>query len=195
MDEHLIADALRDLLAGTTDGAFVVVEDPDTGKFMQFAGSSDEPLVLDLPRQAMTTEEVTRAERLFAESDKVNSEDGSFQIEFGRDASTAAKLALRVFHDVYLINDSSKLRIVDEREDAPAEMEDECGQCGRYGPGRRQWMFYPWYYTLLGKPTGREFICFRCLRWMRIYSIAGMSLLAIIFLGVVIASIWVIRML
>ncbi len=48
-------------------GAFVIIEDPSTGKYIQFSGSSEEPLFFDLPQQTLTLEEFEKARNLFSE--------------------------------------------------------------------------------------------------------------------------------
>lgn len=55
MTETLIEDALNKLASGR-EGAYVVLEDSRSGKFVQFAGSRTESLVLDLPVQQLTNE-------------------------------------------------------------------------------------------------------------------------------------------
>jgi len=55
MPEALIENALNKLASGQ-EGAFLIVEDGQPGKFVQFAGSRTESLVLDLPVQQLTNE-------------------------------------------------------------------------------------------------------------------------------------------
>ena len=61
-----VRDALTRLLTRPS-GAFVIIEDPQSGKFVQFAGSKDEPLLLDLPSQTLSPDEMTKAKAVFAE--------------------------------------------------------------------------------------------------------------------------------
>ena len=57
-----------------------------------------------------------------------------------RDVSRASALAVRVFREVFSIQDELQLRVLDEEgaqaSDAPEE--DICERCGEYGAGRRQ---------------------------------------------------------
>ena len=45
------------------EGAFLIVEDSQSGKYVQFVGSRDEPLILDLPLQALSADELTKEGR------------------------------------------------------------------------------------------------------------------------------------
>ena len=61
-----IREALSGLL-GRLQGAFLILEEPDSGKFVQFAGSREEPLMLDLPCQALSEKEAENARVFFEE--------------------------------------------------------------------------------------------------------------------------------
>lgn len=71
--------------------------------------------------------------------------------------------------------------------------ENTCKRCGHRAPGRYRWMFHlDWAPELLiGSPVRREFLCFRCLGIMRIYSIIGMTIFAILIVVIIAATIWV----
>jgi hypothetical protein len=45
--------------------AFVIFEDSASGRFVQFAGSSREPLLLDLPSKGFSPDEAARAKAFF----------------------------------------------------------------------------------------------------------------------------------
>jgi len=65
--------------------------------------------------------------------------------------------------------------------------EDDCDNCGNFGPGREQWMF-----SSVG-PSGKCFFCFRCLARMRLYAIIAFTLLAVVLLAIValiLAALW-----
>ena len=49
------------------EGAFLIVEESESGRFVQFVGSRDESLLLDLPLQTLSPEEMTKARAVFAE--------------------------------------------------------------------------------------------------------------------------------
>src|SRR5262245_54677429 len=61
----LIRDALSSLLVRRNEDAFVIIEDRQSGKFVQFAGSACEMLLLDLPSQPMSEPEFYRAVEFF----------------------------------------------------------------------------------------------------------------------------------
>lgn len=60
-----ITAALTSLLVRRSDDAFVIIEHPETQKFVQFAGSATEQLLLDLPSQTLSETEFYRAVELF----------------------------------------------------------------------------------------------------------------------------------
>lgn len=108
--------ALRRLLERESDDAFVIVEHAPTGKFVQFVGSSTQPLLLDLPLQPLVSVEVRRAAALFEElgvqleswpvldqpEGSVVGTQSGLQVAFERqEVAQAAALALRVFTEVY----------------------------------------------------------------------------------------------
>ena len=115
-----IEETLNRLLA-RGEGAFVVCEDRPSGKFVQFAGSRDEPLVLDLPVQQLSADELERAEIFFRELgvsyeewpvfDQPDGQEvgaqGGFQLELGQDTRRGADLTLRLFTEVFQRSDLS----------------------------------------------------------------------------------------
>ncbi|QDT64742.1 hypothetical protein [Calycomorphotria hydatis] len=60
-----ITAALSSLLVRRSDDAFVIIEHSETQKFVQFAGSATELLVLDLPSQTLSETEFYIAVELF----------------------------------------------------------------------------------------------------------------------------------
>lgn len=120
-----ISTALTVLLNRSGDDAFVIIEEKRTGKFVQFAGSTDQPLLLDLPTQTLSQAEQDRAQELFvslgapglekwAVTDHAGAPAGTqagFQMEFGRDPDAAAVVAMRVFTEVYQFADLVELVI------------------------------------------------------------------------------------
>jgi len=107
-------------------GAHVIVEEPSFGKYIQFSGSTREPLIFDLPRQYLTLDEFDRACHLFAELglpgpetfaifDTVGSSaictQTSFILVVGEDIEQATQLALMVFAAVYGIGDRVALKV------------------------------------------------------------------------------------
>lgn len=109
-----IAEALSSLLVRRNDDAFVIIEHPETQKFVQFAGSATEPLLLDLPSQTLSEEEFYKAVQLFQkmgiigdEHDVLDQPGGqvvgqqfSFNATF-RSVADAAKTVEDIFTTVY----------------------------------------------------------------------------------------------
>ncbi len=122
-----IESALSRLLTRTSDDAFVIFEHEDSGKFVQFAGSASEPLLLDLPRQTLDNAELERATILFRSlgvsleewplldkpGGQVAGTQSGFQVELGQDIEKAADLALRIFSEVFRISIDAPL-VVEE---------------------------------------------------------------------------------
>jgi len=109
--------ALRKLLQRTNEDAFVIIEEPSSHKFVQFAASVRDPLLLDLPMQALSKEEALRAEKLFTSlgaggrqestlydrNGKAVGTQVSYQMFLGQDTEAAATVAMRIFREVYRI--------------------------------------------------------------------------------------------
>jgi hypothetical protein len=116
-NQSWIVDSLSGLLQKRNRDAFVIFEEKSSGKFVQFAGSANEGLLLDLPSQTLAKEEMERAKALFRElgipgpetyemyTDKarktVAGMQTSFQMDFGRDVVRAAQVVLAIFERVY----------------------------------------------------------------------------------------------
>ncbi len=109
-------------------GAYVIIEEPAFGKFVQISGSRNEPLTFDLPCQYLTMAEYDRACELFfayndsrAETFPVQDATGSgtpspqtsFMVHFGRDIEHAAQLVTMVFAAVYNQNRQVSLKILE----------------------------------------------------------------------------------
>ncbi|NJN73624.1 MAG: hypothetical protein HC799_12855 [Limnothrix sp. RL_2_0] len=75
MDNHSkITVALSSLLRRRHEDAFVIIENPETKKFVQFTGSTTEPLMLDLPSQTLSELEFYRAVDFLRTIDVVGTE-------------------------------------------------------------------------------------------------------------------------
>ena len=112
-----VRDSLSALLQRSNQDAFVIFEEKKTGKFVQFAGSRNEDLLLDLPNQALTELEASKAKVVLRDwgasdpqeyvvftdedMDTVAGRQISFQINFGRNVSQAAQACLAIFERVY----------------------------------------------------------------------------------------------
>jgi hypothetical protein len=110
-----ITTALQRLLAQPEDALpFVIVENAETRKFVQFTGSLKRPLLLDLPAQTLSEAEFYRAVTFFRRHGVVGqeyelldapgglpvTEQFSFQLPLGSIAD-AAEVTLSLFDEVY----------------------------------------------------------------------------------------------
>lgn len=107
--EARIADALREVV-NSSGSPFAIIEHEPSGKFVQFAGSAQESLLLDLPFQPLAPDEKSRAQALFSELGGESGEYG-FQLMLDRDPDKAARAALRVLREVYRLPDDAQLSI------------------------------------------------------------------------------------
>ncbi len=125
---EMVREALTRLLT-RPPGAFVIIEEPRSGKFVQFAGSKNEPLLLDLPFQTLSSEEITKAKALFIELGYLGpqtyqvqespggppaGEQTSFNVKFGNNVDKATELAVTVLHRVYGFGEDTKLKLTEE---------------------------------------------------------------------------------
>jgi hypothetical protein len=97
---------------------FVVFEDAESKKFVQFSGSNEEPLVFDLPSQTLNADERIRAEKMFAQMSvkRQPSVDDhyTYNVNYGKDVDRAADLTVRVFREIYKLPEGCKLEIRQE---------------------------------------------------------------------------------
>jgi hypothetical protein len=111
-----ITRALAALLKRRYKNASVVFEERLSGKFVQFLGSREGTMLLDLPRQILDEAETTRAKQLFDDlgvdnpievhlidpkTKQVADKRIAFQMAFGKDVKLAADVAVRIFTQVY----------------------------------------------------------------------------------------------
>lgn len=122
-----ITNALSSLIQRNNENAFVIFEEKTTKKYVQFAGSANEDLLLDLPFQTLSPVEVDNAKLLFEELGKSKPEkyalytdksleiitgvQTSFQINFGRNVEQATKITLAIFERVYGFSSDFQLNI------------------------------------------------------------------------------------
>ncbi len=99
-------------------GAFVIIEDAASQKFVQFVGSIHRPLLLDLPVQALSEAEFYRAvaffkrdgvvgqeyEMLDAPGGRPVSEQFTFQLQL-ESVSAAIEVVHALFLEVYRLSD------------------------------------------------------------------------------------------
>ncbi len=108
-----IRRALCSLLVKPRDDNPWVVIEHDSGKFVQFAGSAGEPLLLDLPWQPMSEAEFYKAAAYFKKHAVAGAEREMFDLEgkptdpqfaFNRSfrsVEAATEVALEIFEEVY----------------------------------------------------------------------------------------------
>jgi len=123
--EVQIQRALRNLLQRGGEDAFVIIEEPESGKFVQFGGAPG--LWLDLPCAALDEEEADRAYKVFnelgveapCEYHASDSKAGmvrhgaSFRLNLGDNVRAATSTALAILRLVYLIPEDTALSIVE----------------------------------------------------------------------------------
>ncbi len=116
-NQSRITDALSSLLQRRNGDAFVIFEEKRSRKFVQFAGSVHDELLLDLPCQTLSPAEIERAKSLFETLGYSGPEtyplytdpsmrtvagiQTTFQMELGHDVEQAAKITLAIFENVY----------------------------------------------------------------------------------------------
>lgn len=123
-------------LLSRPSGAFLIVEDVRSSKFVQFAGSKEEPLLLDLPSQTLSPDEMTKAKVVFSDlgysgpethetrefpGGPPAGEQTSFMVKFERDIDKATALAVAILDLVYGLDENAKLKLTEE-EDCPNKM-------------------------------------------------------------------------
>jgi len=112
-DETRIAEALTRLLKrdSNVEDAFVIIEGDSDSEFVQFLGSTTEPLMLDFPTMSLTEDEKARAKNLFSDIPNSSESEYGFQVLFDQDTASAALLVIRVFREVYQSDGSTPLTI------------------------------------------------------------------------------------
>ncbi|OGK06170.1 MAG: hypothetical protein A2W80_13805 [Candidatus Riflebacteria bacterium GWC2_50_8] len=120
-----VESAIRLILENIGEGWFIILEEPDTEKFVQFAYDEDTGLIFDLPFQALDEDELVRARQVLGEvgvGDEVasifDSPDGeavgeqrSFNSMVGSDVDQAVDLVHRVFTYVYGFDDKTRFNV------------------------------------------------------------------------------------
>ncbi len=120
-----ITQELTSLLTRSNKDAFVIFEDKETRKYVQFSGSIREPLLLNLPAVALSSSELDRAKKIFAEYNiklekspfgkyeggPVTGYDYQFFMDLGKDINKASKISMRIFNEVYLLPNTFNLGV------------------------------------------------------------------------------------
>ncbi|MCW9049280.1 MAG: hypothetical protein OQK50_02995 [Deltaproteobacteria bacterium] len=128
-NEKKLSETLTRLLQKPR-GSHIIIEEPSSGKYLQVSGSIMEPIVFDLPCQALTLDEYDRAHRLFTTSGydgpetfaiyesytgRPSGTQTSFLLTWGRENITQLQqLILLVFSQVYRVDTRVVLNIVEQ---------------------------------------------------------------------------------
>ncbi len=98
------------------DGGFVVIADPDSGRFVQFSGSQDF-VEVDLPHQTLSAEDMVKTKAVFSAlgyaGPKTYGEQTTFQENFGKDVNKATELAVAILQQVYALEDHTVLKLTE----------------------------------------------------------------------------------
>ena len=113
----MVSDALYRLLE-RPQGAFVVIVEPKSGKFVQFAGSKSEELYFDLPKQYLSQYEIMKTQEIFTkrgydESQGYESERMHFNVSLDKDINKATELALAIIRQTYELKDDVRLELIE----------------------------------------------------------------------------------
>lgn len=120
-----IKHALQTIMQNKGDDWFIIIEEPEQEKFVQFAFDEGEGLIFDLPFQALNKTELAKARKLMAEfsitpeaqpafdqhSGKEIGKQESFNAQVGGDLELAINLSYRVFVEVYGLVDTTPLNV------------------------------------------------------------------------------------
>jgi len=104
----LIRTYLETILYEGKDGAFVIFTDPESEKFVQFAGDKDDRLlVIDVPEVELTKDERKRLVDIFGAM--LESNDYAFQAQVTIDQ--AVKVSEKIFREVFLSPDVYNIEV------------------------------------------------------------------------------------
>ncbi|NOQ35091.1 MAG: hypothetical protein GQ569_04260 [Methylococcaceae bacterium] len=121
----ILEDALQRLLRRENADAFVIFSDKNTGRFIQFAGSAYENLLLDLPVQTLSDGELEKTNEVLKQygvslgvTQLLDKPDGvptsmqyGFNIDFGNDYKSAANTTHYLMQIIYSLSDDFDLAI------------------------------------------------------------------------------------
>jgi len=127
--EAQIDAAIDDVVKREGDDWFVVLEDSESKKFVQYTVRENSEFYFDLPSQVLSEQELSRAKKVLSvyeiehESrdilDKPNGavvgKHGGFSKNIGSDNSLAKTLAKEVFFEIYQLDPNFKLTVLIER--------------------------------------------------------------------------------
>ena len=123
---HIIKEGLESLLRVEGRPVYLTIEDLKTGKILQFAGSSQDKLYMNLPAKDFSESDVRRAmsvlnpykisfedEPLYLDEEGRNMGDSlrTFSKNLGDNIDLALEICSKVFFDIYRADDDIRLRV------------------------------------------------------------------------------------
>lgn len=123
---HMIREGLESLLRVEGRPVYLTIEDLDTGKILQFAGSQREKLYMNLPAKNFSESDIRRAmsvlnpyniayeeERLYLDEEGRNEGDSlrTFSKNLGDNIGLALEICSKVFFDIHRSKEDIHLRV------------------------------------------------------------------------------------
>ena len=113
LDWKRIANSLSALILRTNDDRFVIFEDQETEKFVQFSHLADRRLIPNLPENPLDGPAMARATAYFMQHDispdtyeaVPSGTHTSFNMDLRRDVQRATRIVFDVFEEIYLLPD------------------------------------------------------------------------------------------
>ncbi|MDD3148716.1 MAG: hypothetical protein PHD82_15585 [Candidatus Riflebacteria bacterium] len=120
-----IKTAIEMILQNKGEDWFIIIEEPEKEKFVQFTFDEGSGLYFDLPFQALDKSELERARKVLAEfsifpgqadayethAEEKSGIQESFNHHVGQDLDLAVKISCRVFVDVFGYDESVSLNV------------------------------------------------------------------------------------
>ncbi len=102
------------------DGWFIIMEEPETESFVQFAFDEGDGLVFDCPTMSFNPEELANAIEVMsrfgvAHENPAGDDFSSFNANIGMNIELAAKIATAMFSEVFKFNDDVRFDITINR--------------------------------------------------------------------------------
>ncbi|MDN5279235.1 MAG: hypothetical protein PWR01_3200 [Clostridiales bacterium] len=109
--------ALKVLTANVGEGWFIIMEEPESEFFVQFAFDEGSGLVFDCPTMSFSEEEMARATRVMQrfgiELENLSDDEfASFNADIGMDIEKAAQIGSSMFREVFMFSDNTPFNIV-----------------------------------------------------------------------------------
>lgn len=129
LKDPAIRTAIEEMMQKEGPYTFVIFEEPNSGKFVQFAGNKKEELMFDLPSDQMSPPQLEKAKKILAgygiyhetsptysdeTETKVVGEMNLFSKRLNNDIDLAVELTSRIMIDVYGFDENTQLKIETE---------------------------------------------------------------------------------